>query len=150
MSFEYPRNVRFKCLKCGICCGDTKKKSRHIILLEEEANHIASVTKQPISDFAVKLEGKEPYAYEMKKTSADGKCLFLEENRCRIYANRPIICQFYPFGLETRQNQRAFYFTNECPGVGKGRIMLEVDFQKRLRIASRCAVKRPEIYDLES
>lgn len=141
MNTAYPRNTRFKCVRCGICCGDTKKKTRHILLLEEEAQSIASAAKKPISEFAVKLEGKQPYTYEMKKSSEGGKCLFLTHRRCTIYSKRPLICRFYPFGLETNQTQKTFYFTTECPGVGKGKLMLETDFQKLLRLANRRSTK---------
>ena len=138
MTFEYPKKVRFKCVKCGICCGDTEERTRHILLMEEEAEKIASTTRKPIHDFAVKLANRTPYRYEMKKATSEGKCIFLEENRCTIYSKRPLICRFYPFGLETRQNkQKAFYFTSECPGIGKGITMGENEFRNLLRQAKR-------------
>jgi Fe-S-cluster containining protein len=138
MSFDYPRKVQFKCAKCGICCGDTKERTRHILLLIEEANDIASTTSQPISDFASRIEDKPPYHYEMKKTVKDGKCVFLRQNRCTIYSIRPLICRFYPFGLKTTEKeQRIFYYTKECPGIGKGKPMGEEDFHKLLRQASK-------------
>ncbi len=138
MSFDYPRKVQFKCVKCGICCGDTKDKTRHILLLAEEANDLASTTNQPISDFALKIEDKSPYDYEMKKTVEDGKCVFLRQNRCTMYSKRPLICRFYPFGLKTAEKeQRVFYYTKECPGIGKGKPMGKEDFHKLLLTASK-------------
>jgi len=138
MSFDYPRKVQFKCAKCGICCGDTQERTRHILLLNEEANAIASTTNQPISDFASRIEDKSPYGYEMKRTVEEGKCVFLRENRCTIYSMRPLICRFYPFGLKTTwKKQRIFYFTKECPGIGKGKSMRKEDFHKLLRQAGK-------------
>jgi Fe-S-cluster containining protein len=144
MHLEYPQNVRFKCTRCGICCGNTKEKTRHILLLAEEANNIASVTRQQVSDFAVKLAGKDPYAFEMRKTTEEGKCVFLKWNRCKIYASRPLICRFYPFGLQTDHNHNSFYFTDECPGMRKGKTMREADFKKLLSLSIRLAGKRRE------
>ena len=136
MSFEYPQKVRFKCVKCGICCGDTQERTRHVLLLDEEANGIASTINQQISDFASRVEDKPPYNYKMKKNAEDGKCIFLKENSCSIYSKRPLICRFYPFGLKTdHKQQKVFYFTNECPGIGKGKTMRENDFHKLLREA---------------
>ncbi len=129
MSLVYPKNLRFKCLRCGLCCGDTGEKDRHVLLMEREAEEIASSTKLAVADFAVEVKGQEPYVYEMKKTSDQGKCLFLKE-RCEIYSIRPIICRFYPFGLETNRNEKVFYFTSECPGFGKGRLMQGRDFKR--------------------
>ncbi len=128
--------IRFKCIKCGICCGDTQEKTRHVLLLQKEANKIADTTKQPIENFAVELVGKTPYCYEMKKTK-EGKCVFLKENRCIIYSKRLLICRYYPFGLETNQGQQKIFYTNECPGIGKGKIMKKTDFHRLIRLVDR-------------
>jgi hypothetical protein len=136
--FYYPQDVRFKCLKCGICCGDTQERTRHILLLDEEAQSIARSVNKSVLDIASKTEGKEPYGYELKKTPIDGKCIFLRENRCIVYFKRPLICRFYPFGLETGQDQQqVFFFTNECPGIGKGKKMQETDFRSLLNQAKK-------------
>ena len=134
MGLDYPGNLRFKCVKCGLCCGDTAEKTRHVLLMKKEAVSIASSIKRPISDFAVEVEGKAPYVYEMKKTVEAGRCCFLVENRCTIYSMRPVICRFYPFGLETNRNRKMFYFTNECPGIGRGKLMQKRDFKRLLEL----------------
>ena len=136
MSLTHPQNVRFKCVKCGICCADTFEKERHILLLTKEAQRISAQTKRQIADFADELTNKGPYAYEMKKTAKGGKCLFLQRNRCTIYPARPLICRFYPFGLETDQNLKRFFYTKECPGIGKGKTVEERDFNKLLNLAN--------------
>jgi hypothetical protein len=136
MGFQYPKSVRFRCLRCGICCGDTKAKDRHILLLRNEAEQIAKVTKKPISEFAHKVEGKTPYSYEMTKTAERGKCVFLRDSRCRIYSTRPLICRFYPFELKITKNQdHSFRHTDECPGIGKGSELREEHFRKLFQLA---------------
>ena len=124
MSFEYPKNVRFQCTRCALCCGDTKKRARHILLLKKETERISEATFKPVEEFAVQIEGREPYVYEMKKTKEEGKCLFLKENLCTIYASRPLICKFYPFQLRTTKDGRhRFSHTRECQGIGKGKLV---------------------------
>jgi Fe-S-cluster containining protein len=136
MSFGYPVAVRFRCLKCGICCGDTKEKIRHILVLSKEAEEIALATSQSISAFAVRVEGKAPYSYEMKKTAEDGKCVFLEKNQCAIYSLRPLICRFYPFELKVAVNQKhEFLYADECLGIGKGRMLSKNYFGKLFQLA---------------
>jgi len=136
VNFNYPTTVRFRCVKCGICCGDTKEKTRHILLLRTEAEQVAKTTSQPVSKFAVKIRNKTPYVYEMKKRAEDEKCFFLENNRCTIYSSRPLICRFYPFELKISHNGKyTFLFTEECPGISKGRILSEGYFRKMLRLA---------------
>ena len=135
MNFNYPVAVRFQCTKCGICCGDTKEKTRHILLLKTEAEQIAAATSQPTSKFTAKIKDKAPYSYEMKKTE-DGKCIFLKNNRCTIYSARPLICKFYPFELKiTYSGKHTFLYTPECPGINKGPILSKKHFRKLLRLA---------------
>jgi Fe-S-cluster containining protein len=139
MVFEYPGKVRFKCLRCGICCGDTQQRKRHILLLDEEAQGIAESVNKSVADVALKVENNLPYRYKMKKNTTNGKCIFLEQNGCTIYPKRPLVCRFYPFGLESgsKQEQKVFFFTNECPGIGKGKTMRENDFRRLLKQTER-------------
>ena len=136
MNFDYPSAVRFRCIKCGNCCGDTKEKIRHVLLLKTEAEQISKTTLRPILDFAVKIEGRAPYSYELKKTAEGGCCIFLENNRCNIYPLRPLICRFYPFELKIAVNQKyEFLFTDECPGINQGKLLDEDYFKKLFRLA---------------
>jgi Fe-S-cluster containining protein len=136
VNFDYPTTARFRCIKCGICCGDTKEKTRHILLLRTEAEQIAAATLRSISKFAVKNEGRTPYSYEMKKRTEDGKCVFLENNCCTIYSLRPLICRFYPFELKNEQSGKySFLYTDECPGINTGRLLNEGYFRKMFRLA---------------
>jgi len=122
-------------MKCGMCCGDTKEKTRHILLLRTEAEQIAKATSQPISEFTVKIKDKTPYSYEMKKTK-DGKCVFLENNCCTIYSARPLICRFYPFELKIADSGKyTFLYTLECSGINKGPMLGKNYFRKLFRLA---------------
>ena len=118
MRFEYPTDVCFNCSRCGLCCGDTQQKKRHVLLLKSDAERIAVQTKQEIESFAAEIADKAPYVYEMHKRSSDGKCLFLKDNECTVYGVRPLICRFYPFELSTKE-EGVFVFrvTDECPEV---------------------------------
>ena len=136
MDFTCPTNLHFSCSQCGICCGDTKQKTRHVLLLETEAKIIASQTSRDIDDFSFQIADKTPFGYEMKKT-IEGKCVFLKENQCTIYPLRPLICMFYPFELKFDKNKQlhVFDFTLECPGIGQGKDFNRVDFEKLFLLA---------------
>ena len=104
--------------------------------MKTEAEQIAEATLKPIAEFAEKIENRAPYVYEMKKTVENEKCVFLENNRCAIYPLRPIICRFYPYELKTANSGKyKFLFTEECPGINKGRILSKAYFKKMLRLA---------------
>ena len=138
MEFTYPKKVRFSCNKCGLCCGDTELKTRHILLLKAEAEHIESKTDLKRIDFSSPYEDKPPYPYEMKKTK-EGKCIFFKENRCSIYLLRPIICKFYPFDLKFDQKSQvyAFDFTLECPSIDNGDTWEKKDFSELFMLAKQ-------------
>jgi hypothetical protein len=130
VSFDYPKGIPFRCTKCAFCCGDTKTRVRHILLLKKEAERMSEIISKPIEEFATKIEGHEPYVYEMRKTAGEGKCVFLEEKTCTIYELRPLICRFYPFQLETARGKKyKFFCTKECLGIGKGRQLGENYFE---------------------
>ena len=120
MNLNYPKNLHFTCNRCGLCCGDTPKKQRHVLMLKAEAEHIAAQTNQQIAEFADESSGTEPYVYEVHKTP-EGKCVFLQNDLCRIYELRPLICRFYPFKLETTPENADFSATTECPSISKAK-----------------------------
>ena len=129
-NFEYPKNIRFLCSHCGQCCGDTKEKIRHILLLKSDVDRITKETLLIFNKFAKESTGSEHYIYEMKKTKS-GKCFFLKNNLCTIYKIRPLICRFYPFPLENLGNNRySFSYTKRCPGIGKGSLLKKTFFEK--------------------
>lgn len=127
--FEYPKNIRFMCSRCGKCCGDTEKKIRHILLLRSDVDRISKETLLNNNEFAEKSIGSKPYVYEMKKTES-GSCFFLKDNLCSIYNIRPLICRFYPFPLEYLGNNKYYFsYTKRCPGIGKGILLNKVFFE---------------------
>lgn len=131
MGFKYPKHIRFECERCGICCGDTEKKVRSILLLKIEAEHISQKTLIRLDEFVENIEDSEPYFYRMKK-NVDRKCMFLKDNTCTVYQMRPLICRFYPFELKSDScNEYVFAFTEECPSIGKG-VELKMDYFERL------------------
>ena len=136
MDFTCPDRMVFECSRCGLCCGDTKEKTRHILLLESETNAVSAETCLPKEAFTEQINNKNPYCYEMKKNN-EGKCFFLKDNQCSIYALRPLICRFYPFELkfDKDKDQHVFNFTFECPGIGKGKTLARKDFEALFLLA---------------
>jgi len=130
LSFKYPKHVSFTCERCALCCRDTERRARSILLLETEVKRISEETSLSIEEFAERIRGFEPYVYRMRKTE-DGKCVFLKDNLCSIYRIRPLICRFYPFQLKNLGNDRyVFKYTEECPGIGKGKQLKPAFFDK--------------------
>ena len=145
MRFNYPADINFGCSKCGLCCGNTANKVRHVLLLKSDAERIAKLTNQVVELFAAQTPGKLPYLYEIRKTS-EGKCVFLQNNQCTVYDVRPLICWFYPFELSTDAGGvSTFRVTDECPGVCTTRAgvgeKLEIDYFRVLFELARVELK---------
>jgi uncharacterized protein len=122
--FKHPVAQRFFCTRCGLCCGDTNERKRHILLLKNEADEIGKAVSQPVLAFAKRIRGKAPYVYEIRKIDEIGACVFLQDNKCLIYPFRPLVCRFYPFELKKAADQiHEFLCTKECPGINKGKIL---------------------------
>lgn len=120
MKITHPKTIRFQCVECGICCADTLEHTREIRVTRGEAERISNEVGLKVSDFAIQTTNAEPYPLRMKKN--DGKCFFLDNDRCMIYEARPLTCRFYPFSM-VQLPRRIFVFDaflNECPGIGKG------------------------------
>jgi Fe-S-cluster containining protein len=142
LRFNYPAEIGFGCSKCGLCCGDTEQKERHVLLLKSDTERIVAKTKRKISTFATETAAKQPYVYEMHKIPQNGKCAFLQQDQCSIYEVRPLICRFYPFELSTDENGvYTFKATEECPSIfrlGKTRVGKKLDtsyFRELLQLA---------------
>jgi Fe-S-cluster containining protein len=130
LRYEYPTHIRYSCERCALCCGDTDQKVRRILILESEADDISKRTQMNIEKFTESYDKYKPYSYQIKKIE-NGKCIFLRDKACSIYEFRPLICRFYPFRLDFKKDAYVFNCTNECPGIGKGKI-LKKDFFKKL------------------
>ena len=141
MKLSYPKNIRFECQRCAKCCGDTLERKRNILLLEPEAGQISAVTKLEPAEFSNPSSGTAPYRYVMNKK--EGKCIFLKSTDCHIYPHRPLICRFYPFSLEQLGAESyEFKVSEECPGVGLGKVIKEEDFAAMLAEALNCMQNR--------
>jgi Fe-S-cluster containining protein len=130
VSFTYPKNIKFECNKCALCCGNTKEKTRHIIILENEAKEIQKQTNLNINEYCFEITTQQPYKFEMKKPHNE-KCFFLKQDGCSIYDVRPMICRFYPFELKFDEKQQKYVFaaTAECPALNQGKRLTQSHFK---------------------
>ena len=69
---------------CSLCCHETK-----MLLTNIDVNRISKLGYK-VKSFAKKVS----YGWQLK--NIDGKCFFLEGNRCKIYEYRPYGCRLYP------------------------------------------------------
>ena len=133
--FSYPTGVKYRCVRCARCCRDTEKRVRNILVNANDLKTIASRTRLKVEEFSDPVEGQGDFPRSIKKIK--GRCVFLRGNVCRIYTDRPLICNFYPFFLERLDDSFRFGFDADCPGIGEGREMTRDFFAVLLAIAAK-------------
>jgi len=112
------REAGFSCLLCGECCSGPDNE---VMVTPLEIEVLAEATGMQRDEIA------EPYPEWIQqdgctftfgwvlKRGADKNCIFLENNRCRVYRSRPHICRTYPFMLDG-----GALIISECPGCIAG------------------------------
>ena len=98
--------MKNKCQDCGKCCLETEmmlsKRDINLIL----QSHSKNLQKD---DFALKIDDY----YQLK--NINGHCVFFDisTKKCKIYANRPQGCRFYPLIYD--KDKRICILDQECP-----------------------------------
>lgn len=108
MKLKKAKNLYLDCLKGNaLCCKDNM-----IDLTTSELSYLYD--KAPIvitfgltdkgrenTHFSYKIRGKKLFIYLSLAMLVKGGCVFLDENRCGIYENRPIMCRAFPLKRES-------------------------------------------------
>lgn len=129
VNFYYPEGLSWYCVECGTCCGDVKERKRMILLLPEDIKRIKKLGEE---DFYEEWNDEKFKGIMRKK---NGKCVFYNKDRCRIYKNRALLCRMYPFWLEKKQKEFIFGVDLDCPGLGTGKLLDEEFYQSLLNLA---------------
>lgn len=95
------KTTGFSCTGCGACC--TRAVNRHVFLLDRDMKAVRAIDPgayRPAPDPEFCDEGGTLYdsGYALV-IDGNGACRFLENNRCRIYGNRFLVCRIYPHML---------------------------------------------------
>ncbi len=95
----------FVCQQCGTCC----RWEGHVLLTPEDITRLSVSTELSEEKF---IERYTVLAANRRQLSLsehpDGRCVFLEEDGCRHYADRPAQCRAFPVG---------WHDTSGCPAM---------------------------------
>ncbi|MDV0441911.1 YkgJ family cysteine cluster protein [Methanorbis furvi] len=108
----------FHCLCCGACCsGDDNEvmvTPSEIQTIMDAAGLAWNEIAEPYPEWITETDASITFGWVIRR-GADGNCMFLKNNRCTIYQNRPHICRTYPFMLDGSE-----LIISECPGCKVG------------------------------
>ena len=113
----YKAGLKFECTSCGNCC---RLKGGKVSVSEVEIKNIGLFLGMSPENFKEKYCLAGP-ATEHLIDQADGACIFLDEDRCRIYLVRPLQCRTFPFWPENLKSRvRWKQLKSYCPGIDQG------------------------------
>lgn len=133
----------FKCELCARCC--TKEFNDHVFLLDSDLVAVRNinpdaVTPAPYPEFCDQNGRFYVSGYSLKM-KPDGSCIFLENKRCKIYENRPLICRIYPHMLHREADESGKVDWRQISGLNEhGSYHTELDDPECRAIAQETRV----------
>ena len=129
--YEYPlerlartiQEIGFRCMECSKCC--TREFNGHVFLLDRDVKTIriidpAAIEPAPSPEFCDQNGMFYVSGYALRTiTNQHGTCWFLENGRCRIYNNRPVICRVYPSMLLREADEYGMVDWRQFSGLDK-------------------------------
>ncbi|MDY0387195.1 MAG: YkgJ family cysteine cluster protein [Methanolobus sp.] len=101
------QNVGFECGFCARCC--TREFNDHVFLLNDDAIKIKAISPDSLEPAPYyELCDQHGHFYVSGyalKVKDDGSCVFLNEKRCSIYEQRPMICSLFPYMLHREPDE---------------------------------------------
>lgn len=112
--------ARFKCLRCGKCCGNGPNVGLTAFDIHRIARFL-NVNWQELKGKYVVAVIADMVAVPTLRGKTDGTCIFLEHEdgkpSCRIYPARPMRCRLYPFMPHSPSSNETVYLDTCCPGL---------------------------------
>ncbi len=112
------RSAGFSCRRCGACCSGANNE---VMVAPPEIEELVRATGlsaedivEPYPEWIEDGDMRFTFGWVLRR-GPDGNCIFLEQNRCRVYAHRPHICRTYPCMLDGDA-----LIVSECPGCIAG------------------------------
>jgi len=115
------QKVKFKCVRCELCCGTGPNVSITVYDLIRIARYL-NVDPKAVLEIFMNVVIADVFPFITLGGDQWGRCVFLgkmQDGRtyCRIYEARPMRCRTYP-ALPTNLRGR-FHIDGKCPGLGE-------------------------------
>lgn len=148
--FAYPqdklagiiREIGFKCTCCARCC--TREFNGHVFLPGHDVATVmaidpGAIEPAPYPEFCDQYGVFYVSGYALRtRGDAPGSCWFLENGRCRIYANRFSICRIYPHMLHREPDETGKIDWRQISGLNEhGEYHHDVPIEECMAVAAR-------------
>ena len=111
----YKEGLRFKCTGCGQCCTGSPG---HVWVSDEEIAAMAEKLKLSVDAFCKKYTRLIGRKLSLLENPNNWDCVFLEEDKCRLYDTRPKQCRTFPWWSDNLASPCAWKQTAKgCEGI---------------------------------
>ncbi len=112
----YEDGLNFKCTGCGKCCCGAPG---YIWVTDEEIEKISEKLKLTRKEFHMKYLVQVGNRFSIKDLKNNNhSCVFLRDNKCSIYEERPKQCRTYPFWPSIMKSEKNWEEeSSACEGI---------------------------------
>tara|TARA_Y100000590_G_C15417060_1_gene899887 strand:- start:5 stop:466 length:462 start_codon:yes stop_codon:yes gene_type:complete len=126
--------IKFECQGSGNCCV-SRGSYGYVYLSKKDLKKLSKYFNLSKKEFVLQFcQTTDGYIHLVEKNNLNGKCIFLNKNRCTVYKSRPTQCRTWPFWNE---NMNPKIWNKEisiyCPGIGKGKKINSQTIKKFLK-----------------
>lgn len=117
----YENGLRFTCIGCGYCC---REEPGFVFLTQNDLDigaKVLQISQRDFIDLYCRIVPVGSFSMISLKEKSNNDCIFLHENRCKIYNGRPFQCRSYPFWASVLESRESWIEEmKNCPGIGNG------------------------------
>src|SRR3989304_3198067 len=112
----YKDGLRFKSTGCGKCCTGSPG---YVWINESEIQALSEFLNITPEEFVRRYTHKLGGRLSLKEDPINFDCVFLKDNRCTVYNDRPQQCRTFPWWKENLKSRQAWEETAmRCEGIG--------------------------------
>lgn len=128
----YKEGLKFECTGCGKCCTG---RGGYVWTNSEEIKKMAVLLGISVKEFKCRyVRSRDNRLALNEKKNAEGNfdCVFLEGKRCKVYQERPIQCQTFPWWEENLKSEESWALAAlDCEGMDENASLVSFEEIKK-------------------
>jgi Fe-S-cluster containining protein len=94
----FDEGLRFQCTGCGKCCTGSPG---YVYLSDQDMETLSLHFQLSKEEFTKKYTRFVEDQYSLLDKAGSYDCIFLEDNKCKVYAARPVQCKTFPWWISS-------------------------------------------------
>lgn len=131
----YEKGLKFTCTECGKCCTGSPG---YVWVNTREMEEMARFLGIPLNEFKRKYTRRVGSRFSLLESKKTFDCVFLKDNKCRVYGARPTQCKTFPWWPQNLSSQEAWEAAaRSCEGIRDGKEVVaseKIEEQKLIQI----------------